>query len=127
MLFAARRQIPWSKSCNARPNAFWEYIAFVANSLVYLLIGVSLTQENLVNGWLPVLIAIGAVICGRALSVWRRRALWRWSAWRCRTHGHLTFDRRAFPGEDEKASPRKRYYKLFAPPETATWPKWGLW
>jgi CPA1 family monovalent cation:H+ antiporter len=72
--------------------SFWEYAAFVANSLVFLLIGARLTQENLLKGWLPVLIAIGAVILGRALSVYGCSVLWHWSAWRVRARDqHMLF------------------------------------
>ena len=57
-----------------------------------LLIGARLTHENLGHGWLPVLIAIGAVMLGRALSVYGCSVLWQWSAWRVHARDqHILF------------------------------------
>jgi CPA1 family monovalent cation:H+ antiporter len=51
-------------------ESFWEYVAFAANSLVFLLIGMSLTRENFAAAWLPILIAIPLILAGRALAVY---------------------------------------------------------
>ena len=48
---------------------FWEFMAFMANSLVFLLIGVELAAQNL-GAIVPVLIAIPAVLVGRAVAVY---------------------------------------------------------
>ena len=48
---------------------FWEYIAFLANSFVFLLIGVSVKYDQMLAFLVPGLIAIGAVLVGRALAV----------------------------------------------------------
>ncbi len=45
---------------------FWEYIAFLANSLVFLLIGLQVNIPTLVANWQPVLGAIFAVLISRA-------------------------------------------------------------
>ena len=45
---------------------FWEYIAFLANSLVFLLIGLQVNVPTLVANWQPVLWAIVAVLISRA-------------------------------------------------------------
>src|SRR5579862_5145111 len=42
-------------------QAFWEYAAFVANSLVFLLIGMHEAHQNFVAVWLPAVIAITLV------------------------------------------------------------------
>lgn len=48
---------------------FWEFMAFVANSLVFLLIGVELASQKL-DAIVPVLVAIPAVLLGRAAAVY---------------------------------------------------------
>ena len=51
-------------------ESFWAYVAFAMNSLVFLLIGLEVHIDALVRSWLPVLIAVSAVLLGRALSVY---------------------------------------------------------
>jgi CPA1 family monovalent cation:H+ antiporter len=50
--------------------SFWEYLAFVINSLVFLLIGLEVHINPLAHSWRPVLFAIVAVLVGRASSVY---------------------------------------------------------
>jgi CPA1 family monovalent cation:H+ antiporter len=49
---------------------FWEYVAFVANSLIFLLIGAQEAQQHFKGLWVPVLLAIGLVTLGRAAAVY---------------------------------------------------------
>ena len=51
-------------------QAFWEYAAFVANSLVFLLIGIRETSQNFTAVWLPIVIAAPFVVFGRAVAVY---------------------------------------------------------
>ena len=51
-------------------QAFWEYAAFVANSLIFLLIGMREAQQNFRLVWVPAAIAILVVTLGRALSIY---------------------------------------------------------
>jgi CPA1 family monovalent cation:H+ antiporter len=51
-------------------QAFWEFAAFVANSLVFLLIGMEETSQHFAALWLPVAVGIVFVILGRAVSVY---------------------------------------------------------
>jgi len=51
-------------------ESFWAYMAFAMNSLVFLLIGLEVHIDALVRSWRPVLFAVGAVLLGRALSVY---------------------------------------------------------
>jgi monovalent cation:H+ antiporter, CPA1 family len=51
-------------------ESFWEYIAFVINSLVFLLIGLEVRLSVLARSWRIILIAIGAVLVGRIVSVY---------------------------------------------------------
>ena len=49
---------------------FWEYLAFVANSLIFLLIGAQEAQQHFDGLWIPVLVAIVLVTLGRAVAVY---------------------------------------------------------
>ncbi len=49
---------------------FWEYVAFVANSLIFLLIGAQEAQQHFNDLWLPVLVAIVLVTLGRAVAIY---------------------------------------------------------
>ena len=51
-------------------QSFWEYISFVMNSVVFLLIGLEIHIRELLSNWSLVLLAIGAVLWGRVLSVY---------------------------------------------------------
>lgn len=51
-------------------DEFWEYAAFVANSLIFLLIGLRVAHRDYSFVLLPVLIAIMVVIVGRALAIY---------------------------------------------------------
>jgi len=48
----------------------WEYFAFLANSAVFLMIGLDVEVISLVSKWRLVLWAIGAVLVSRALSIY---------------------------------------------------------
>ena len=54
---------------------FWEYVAFVANSLVFLLIGVQVAYERINESVLASVIAIVLVLIGRAASIYPLSAL----------------------------------------------------
>jgi CPA1 family monovalent cation:H+ antiporter len=51
-------------------QAFWEYAAFVANSLVFLLIGMHESHQDFVAIWLPAVLAIALVTLGRAVAIY---------------------------------------------------------
>jgi CPA1 family monovalent cation:H+ antiporter len=73
-------------------QTFWEYAAFVANSLVFLLIGMHLAHQDFRALWLPVAIAILLVTLGRALAVYPCCALFRGSSLRVAAkHQHVLF------------------------------------
>ena len=73
-------------------QTFWEYAAFVANSLVFLLMGIRLAHQNFRALWAPVAIAITLVTLGRALSVYPCCALFRGSSLRVTAkHQHVLF------------------------------------
>jgi CPA1 family monovalent cation:H+ antiporter len=49
---------------------FWEFVAFLANSFVFLLIGLNINLSSLLADWQAVLWAIGAVLAARAIVVY---------------------------------------------------------
>lgn len=51
-------------------RAFWEFAAFIANSLVFLLIGMHEALQNFSAVWLPVVAAILLVTLGRAAAIY---------------------------------------------------------
>ena len=59
-----------SARTQAAMQSFWEYISFVMNSLVFLLIGLEIHIRELLGNWTSVLLAISAVLLGRVLSVY---------------------------------------------------------
>ena len=51
-------------------GAFWEYAAFVSNSLVFLLIGMHESRQNFAAVWFAALVAIAFVMVGRAAAIY---------------------------------------------------------
>jgi len=73
-------------------QTFWEYAAFVANSLVFLLIGMHVAHQNFLAIWIPAVTAIALVTLGRAVAIYPccfafSRSLLRVSA----RHQHILF------------------------------------
>ena len=50
--------------------SFWEYVAFLANSLVFLLIGLEINIPALLATWQPIVGAIAAVLIARVIVVY---------------------------------------------------------
>ncbi len=73
-------------------EAFWEYAAFVANSLVFLLIGMYEAHQNFTSVWRSALAAMLLVILGRAMAVYPLCFSFSWSTRRVsRQHQHILF------------------------------------
>ena len=71
---------------------FWEYVAFVANSLVFLLIGAQEAQQHFSGLWAPVLVAIALVTLGRAAAVYPLCAIFAHSRFKVNLrHQHVLF------------------------------------
>ena len=71
---------------------FWEYVAFVANSLVFLLIGAQEAQQHFTGLWVPVLVAIALVTLGRAAAVYPLCAVFAGSRFKVNMrHQHVLF------------------------------------
>ncbi len=72
--------------------SFWEFMGFVANSIIFLLMGVQLTQQNLHAFWYPILMVILLTTFGRALTVYVSCGLFAKSRLRVATaHQHVLF------------------------------------
>lgn len=81
-----------SASSRQAVEDFWEYAAFVANSLIFLLIGIQLGRPAYHFFWLSVLIAIGVVLIGRALAIYPLSLVFLRSALRLKLrHQHILF------------------------------------
>ena len=73
-------------------QAFWEYAAFVANSIVFLLIGMREASRNFAVAWLPAVVAILFVTVGRAAVVYPICQVFSRSRFRVSTqHQHVLF------------------------------------
>jgi len=71
---------------------FWEYVAFIANSLIFLLIGAQEAQQHFKDLWLPVLVAILLVTLGRAVAIYPLCAVFSRSQLRVDArHQHVLF------------------------------------
>ncbi|CAN5692222.1 cation:proton antiporter [soil metagenome] len=72
--------------------SFWEYIGFIANSLIFLLIGIRLVAQDVVSELTVALLVIALVIIGRAVAVYGCCALFRRSMHRIAlNHQHVLF------------------------------------
>jgi CPA1 family monovalent cation:H+ antiporter len=71
---------------------FWQYAAFVANSLVFLLIGMREARQDFRAVWLLALLAVVLVTLGRAVAVYPCCALFSRSSLRVSArHRHILF------------------------------------
>ena len=50
--------------------SFWEYVGFVINSLIFLLIGIEVHIADLAVHWWPITIAIAVVLLGRIAAIY---------------------------------------------------------
>ena len=72
--------------------SFWEFIAFIVNSLIFMLIGIRGAYQDFSNLFLSILIAIGMMFAGRALAIYPLSALFSRSALQIsRNHQHILF------------------------------------
>jgi CPA1 family monovalent cation:H+ antiporter len=72
-----------SRAGRDRVNWAWEYFAFLANSFVFILIGMSVADQPLHRlSSVAAAIAILLVLAGRGLSVYPLATGFRWSRWR---------------------------------------------
>ena len=71
---------------------FWEYIAFIANSIIFFLIGVREAYQDFLNAISVVIIAVIVVTLGRALAIYPLSMLFGRSKLRIeKDHQHILF------------------------------------
>ena len=71
---------------------FWEFAAFVVNSVVFVILGINVAHQGLAKFGLTILVAIIAVILGRAAAVYPCSILFAWSSLKIeRNHQHIMF------------------------------------
>jgi Na+:H+ antiporter len=72
--------------------SFWEFIAFIVNSLIFMLIGIRAAYQDFTNLLLPITIAIVMMFAGRALAIYPFSALFSRSALQISfNHQHILF------------------------------------
>jgi CPA1 family monovalent cation:H+ antiporter len=81
-------RVGMSPSTRIAVEAFWEYVAFALNSIVFLLIGLEVHFQGLLASWQAILVAYLVVTGSRALVIFaassllrrtRERIPWAWS------------------------------------------------
>ncbi|MEO8892078.1 MAG: cation:proton antiporter, partial [Coleofasciculaceae cyanobacterium] len=73
-------------------EAFWNYATFVVNSLIFLLIGIQVSQESFGLFLVPILVAIAIVTIGRAFAIYPLCLLFSFSDLRVKmSHQHALF------------------------------------
>jgi len=71
---------------------FWEYAAFVANSLIFLLLGAQEAQQHFKDLWAPVVLAVILVTLGRAIAIYPLCAVFSRTAHKVELrHQHVLF------------------------------------
>ncbi len=64
------RAVAMSPTTRLAVSSTWEFFGFIANSLIFLLIGLELNIEKLLQYWLPTIFAIALVLLVRAVVVY---------------------------------------------------------
>ncbi|HEY0801160.1 MAG TPA: cation:proton antiporter, partial [Steroidobacteraceae bacterium] len=73
-------------------ETFWEFAAFIVNSLIFLLIGAQEVEQHFSGLWFAVLVAIALVTLGRAVTVYPLCAVFARSALKVDIrHQHILF------------------------------------
>ena len=84
--YAAR--VGMSPSTRVAVEAFWEYVSFALNSIVFLLIGLEVRFQSLLASWRAILVAYAVVTIARVLIIFaatwllrrtREQIPWSWS------------------------------------------------
>ncbi len=70
MLIGNRSSDSMSPTTRTMLMNFWEYFAFLANSLVFILIGMEVVLPNIGELIVPILVTVGAVLLARVVAVY---------------------------------------------------------
>jgi CPA1 family monovalent cation:H+ antiporter len=86
--------LPVSYSDKGRASLvdFWEFAAFISNSLIFLLIGIREANENYTGAFWPLIAAVLLVTLGRAAAIYPLSLLFEKSKLKIeRSHQHILF------------------------------------
>ena len=86
--------LPWAYSDKGRAFImdFWEFMAFIANSIIFFLIGVREANQNFLNSIFVVIIAILVVTLGRAAAIYPLSMIFKATRFRIDgKHQHILF------------------------------------
>ncbi len=73
-------------------STFWDFAAFVVNSVIFVILGMNVAYQDFAANWLPILIAIAAVVLGRAGAVYPCAAIFSLTKRRIESrHQHIMF------------------------------------
>lgn len=64
------RRTGMSQHTREAADAVWEFIAYLANSFLFLLVGIEIGETKLINSFPSILWALGGVIVGRLLMIY---------------------------------------------------------
>jgi monovalent cation:H+ antiporter, CPA1 family len=64
------RRTGMSEYTREAADAVWEFIAYLANSFLFLLVGIEIGETKFTNSFLSILWALGGVIVGRVLMIY---------------------------------------------------------
>lgn len=73
-------------------ESFWEFIAFAVNSIIFIFLGINEAYQNFAPVLIAILVAIIAVIIGRAIAIYPLSALFSQTSLKIETpHQHILF------------------------------------
>lgn len=73
-------------------ESFWEFAAFVVNSIVFILLGLNEAAQDFAKAAFAIVVAIVAVIIARAIAIYPISALYSRSRWKIDSeHQHIMF------------------------------------
>ena len=73
-------------------GSFWDFAAFVANAIIFIVLGINAAYQDFTKALLPIAVAIIAVLIGRAISVYPCSLLFRPTRLRVTSeHQHVMF------------------------------------
>ena len=67
--YASRVEI-FSSAGKVAADSFWEYLVFLVNSFIFLILGLSIKLGDLIGQWRLIILAVSATLLARALTVY---------------------------------------------------------
>jgi CPA1 family monovalent cation:H+ antiporter len=83
---------PITEKGEASIEHFWEFAAFVANSVIFIILGINLARQDFANASWLIIFAIFAVLIGRAFAVYPVSAVYALTKFQVKlSHQHILF------------------------------------